>query len=428
MIKGAEICAGLGQDTTATPAPQGMAGIGGKIYKEEGEAIEAVEVTAENHLSQMMDMQTTDDNGIYAFEFQRSANVVINPKKNDEVLNGVTTYDILQLRKHILGFAELDSPYKMIAADVNHSNSITTADIVALRKVILQVEDTFKNNTSWRFIKADHEFANPANPFAEEIPEYATIPELTAEMKIDFVAIKVGDLNGNAVGRKALNQTTQSRNKSQIDFTIRDRQISKNTIETITFNLNKANIQALQMTLNFDPSLVEIIDIPVTNQIDKTNFGTRFLSRGALTMSWEAPTNTNKQLRFQLKVKTNRTLAVRELFTINSAFTPAEAYDGRGMVYQMGLVFLGNKYDYALFQNQPNPFKQTTTIRFTLPAKSQGKLTILDSTGRTLKSVEQTFEKGINEVEMKDLQQKGLLFYQLETEFGTRIQKMLRLE
>ena len=98
------------------------------------------------------------------------------------------------------------------------------------------------------------------------------------------------------------------------------------------------------------------------------------------------------------------------------------------MVYQMGLVCLGNKYDYALFQNQPNPFKQTTTIRFTLPAKSQGKLTILDNTGRTLQSIEQTFEKGINEVELKDWQAKGLFFYQLETEFGTRIQKMLRVD
>jgi len=29
---------------------------------------------------------------------------------------------------------------------------------------------------------------------------------------------------------------------------------------------------------------------------------------------------------------------------------------------------------------------------------------------------------------MNDVQQKGLLFYQLETAFGTRTQKMLRLE
>lgn len=429
IIKGAEICEELGQDTTGTvDTLGGMAGVGGQIFKESGEAVEAVEVTAENHLSERMDRSLTDTDGLYNFEFARSSNVNINPKKEDDILNGVTTFDILQLRRHILGFKELDSPYRMIAADVNHSNSVTTADIVALRKVILQVDETFKNNTSWRFIKADHQFADPANPFAEEMPEYATIAELQEAMEIDFIAIKIGDLNGNAVGSKALNSSAQSRNQPQIDFSLRDRQISKNTIETITFKLNKAAIQALQMTLSFDPSLVELVDIPATSQVSDANFGTRFLNRGILTMSWDTPTNTNEQLSFQLKVRPNKTVAVSELFTINSAFTPAEAYDGLGTVYQMGLVFLGDKYDYALFQNQPNPFKQATTIQFTLPAKSQGKLTILDSTGRTLKSVEQTFEKGINEVEMSGLQQKGLLFYQLETEFGTRIQKMLRLE
>ncbi|GEM_PF-5123386 len=429
VIKGADICAGLGQDTTVTvDTIGGMTGIIGQIFKESGEAIEAVEVTAENHLLEMIDRSLTDTDGQYNFEFARSSNVNINPKKEDDVLNGVTTFDILQLRRHILGFVELDSPYKMIAADVNHSNTITTADIVALRKVILQVDETFENNTSWRFIRADYEFANSANPFAEAIPEYATIPELQAAMEVDFIAIKVGDLNGNAVGQKALPIAAKSRNQHQIDFTLRDRQINKNTIETLIFNLNKADIQALQMTLSFDPSLVELIDIPATSQVSDANFGTRFLNRGALTMSWDAPTNTNEQLSFQLKVKTNKTVAVSELFTINSAFTPAEAYDGLGTVYQMGLAFLDNKYDYILFQNQPNPFKQATTIRFTLPAKSQGKLTILDSTGRTLKSVEQIFEKGINELEMNDVQQKGLLFYQLETAFGTRTQKMLRLE
>lgn len=428
VIKGADICAGLGQDTTMNEEPGGMAGIAGKIFKEEGEAVEAVEVIAENHLSEMMDMHLTDNSGTYAFEFQRSANVVINPKKEEDVLNGVTTFDILQLRRHILGFAELDSPYKMIAADVNRSNSITTADIVALRKVILQVDETFKNNTSWRFIQADHTFTDPSNPFSEAIPEYATVPELTEATNVDFVAVKIGDLNGNAIGQKSLNPMAQSRNRPQISVTTRDRQIKKNTIETITFNLAKTDIQALQMTLNFDPALVELVDIPAMGAIRKANFGTRFLSRGALTMSWEAPTNINESMSFQLKVKTNRTVAVSELFTINSAFTPAEAYDGLGKVYQVGLVFLDNKYDYALFQNQPNPFKQTTTIRFSLPAKSQGKLTILDNTGRTLKSIEQTFEKGINEVELIDLDQKGLLFYQLETAFGIQTQKMLRVE
>ncbi len=427
VIKGEDVCADLGQDTIATPPPSGMAGISGTIYLEGRQTIEAVSVMAENHLAEMMDEQTTDESGTYAFEFQRSSNVVINPNKNDDILNGVTTYDILQLRKHILGYEELDSPYKLIAADINHNNAITTADIVALRKAILQVNRTFENNTSWRFIKADHVFADPKNPFAEEMPEYATISELTQEMQVDFIGIKVGDLNGNAKGKRSLMENTaQARNTKRIAFEVVEKQIAANTVETINFTLTQKDIQALQLTVNFDPSLVDIIEIPVTNQVSTENFGTKFLQRGALTMSWDAPTNTNEFLHFTLKVKAKRTTAVSELFTINSTITPAVAYDGQGDAYGVDLAISANKYDYELLQNQPNPFKQATTIRFTLPAKSQGKLTILDSTGRTLKSIEQSFEKGINEVEVRDLQQMGLLYYQLKTDFGIRTQKMIR--
>jgi len=424
VIKGAAMCENLGQDTSSVDAPLTMAAVAGQIYLEDGEAVEGVAVSAENHLSEMMDMYMTDGGGAYAFEFQRSTNLLINPAKNDDILNGVTTYDILQLRKHILGREALDSPYKMIAADINHNNSITTADIVALRRVILQYEDTFKHNTSWRFIKADHEFSDVTNPFVDEMPEYAAIPDLRQELNIDFVAIKVGDLNGTATGNKAAG----ARSTKKVNFEIAEQSLSPNQIETLTFTIDNATIQALQLTLNFDPSLVNIIDFPKTSQVTEANFGTRFLERGALTMSWDAPTNTNEFFSFKLKVKAKSQTAVSELFTINSLITPAEAYDGQGTTHQVGLTTLDAIKDYALWQNQPNPFQKATTIRFSLPAQSQGKLTILDFTGRTLKTIQQHFRKGVNELIISDLTQNGVLYYRLETDFGTQTKKMLKMD
>ncbi len=423
VIKGEEVCEDLENDTSSFDI-SGMATIAGQIFLEDGEAVEGVAVTAANHLSEMMDMHMTDEKGAYAFEFQQNANLLINPAKNDDILNGVTTYDILQLRKHILGMEELDSPYKMIAADINQNNSITTADVVALRRVILQHEDKFRNNTSWRFIKADHEFSDLTNPFVDKIPEYANISELSNEMAIDFVAVKVGDLNGNA----ASNNTAGSRSTKKVNFEITEQPILPNQVETLTFTLDNPAIQAVQLTLNFDPNVVDIIDIPKTNQVTEANFGTRFLERGALTLSWDAPTNTNEFFSFKLKVKAKSQTAVRELFTINSLITPAEAYDGAGTTYQVGLTTLDAQTGFALLQNQPNPFQKATTIRFSLPAQSQGTLTIIDITGRTLKTIQQHFGKGINELTISDLHQKGVLYYRLETDFGTKTKKMIRMD
>jgi hypothetical protein len=95
----------------------------------------------------------------------------------------------------ILGVTPLNSPYKMIAADVNNSRSITTLDLIQLRRWILGVDVKFSNNTSWRFVRRDYVFPNPANPWAEEFPELLNVNDLYGALNNrDFVAVKIGVL------------------------------------------------------------------------------------------------------------------------------------------------------------------------------------------------------------------------------------------
>jgi hypothetical protein len=61
----------------------------------------------------------------------------ITPSKDDDALNGITTADIILIQKHILGLQTLDSPYKLIAADVNHDEKIGGNDIINIRKLLL---------------------------------------------------------------------------------------------------------------------------------------------------------------------------------------------------------------------------------------------------------------------------------------------------
>ena len=56
------------------------------------------------------------------------------PEKNDDLLNGVTTYDLVLIQKHILGIDQFSSPYKVIAADIDHNNKLTAIDLVELRE------------------------------------------------------------------------------------------------------------------------------------------------------------------------------------------------------------------------------------------------------------------------------------------------------
>ena len=118
------------------------------------------------------------------------------PEKDEDILCGVTTFDMVLIMRHILGIALLDSPYKMIAADVNKSNSISTLDLVAMQKVILLVENSFPNNESWRFVDASYVFPDPANPWVESFPEDIFIDFANGNVQTaNFTAIKIGDVN-----------------------------------------------------------------------------------------------------------------------------------------------------------------------------------------------------------------------------------------
>lgn len=141
----------------------------------------------------------TQVDGCYNLQLPDSEGVngQIQAKKEDSARNGVTTFDAVLARKHILNLTPFSSPYQYIAADVNGSGSVTTFDLVIMRKVILSIQDTFNNNIpNWHFIPADYEFSDPSNPLADDIP--TSIDFGNGVNTIDFIAVKTGDVNGSA--------------------------------------------------------------------------------------------------------------------------------------------------------------------------------------------------------------------------------------
>jgi len=122
----------------------------------------------------------------------------LTPKLDENPLNGVSTFDILLIQRHILGIQALNSPYKMIAADVNNSRSITTLDMIQLRKLILGLDSKFTHNRAWRFVDATYIFPNPTNPWQGSFPESSSIASWRPNPSTNFVAIKIGDLNSSA--------------------------------------------------------------------------------------------------------------------------------------------------------------------------------------------------------------------------------------
>lgn len=140
----------------------------------------------------------SDDAGKFEFDNLPDQPSALRPHFSDDWTNGVSTFDLALISKHILGIQPLASPYKMIAADANHSNSITTFDIVLLRKLLLGVSDTLDGNTSWRFVAAEYVFPDANNPFSAPFPETIHLDSLSGMPdSAQFIGIKIGDVNNS---------------------------------------------------------------------------------------------------------------------------------------------------------------------------------------------------------------------------------------
>ena len=72
---------------------------------------------------------------------------------------------------------------------------------------------------------------------------------------------------------------------------------------------------------------------------------------------------------------------------------------------------LGNS-DFSMEQNVPNPFDNQTTINYTLPKNTKASLTIFDMTGKLIKDINLTNQKGQVLIQASDIG-KGMFLYSL---------------
>lgn len=123
------------------------------------------------------------------------ANNYVTPSKKSNPTNGVTTFDLLEIQKHILGNKLLDTPYKILAADANLDGKVSLQDVVLLQKLLLGLITELPHGKSWRFTPKDFTFINPANPFPA--PQQIVVPNTADPVpsSFNFIGVKIGDVN-----------------------------------------------------------------------------------------------------------------------------------------------------------------------------------------------------------------------------------------
>jgi hypothetical protein len=412
-----------------------FANIEGVISTEEDDNIEDVQVSLTQNNSPMSNF-TTETDGTYSFfSLPEFANYEVRPSLNADPLNGVSTYDIVLIQKHLLGIAPLTSPYKLIAADINSSTNISAIDMVELRRLILGIYQEFPNNKSWRFVDDSFEFADVNDPWP--FRESATFNPLNGnQIETDFTGVKIGDINGTVLANSLLGGTPRG-DLDDLRFEIEDQNFEAN--EEVRVAVTAANfeqIEGYQFTMEMTNSKLRLVGVESgAIEMDAGNFGTTMEARGMITTSWsnfDGKTVAPEETLFTMIFTATEAGELSDVMKVSSRYTRAEAYQA-GELMDVKLDFVSEGIvinDFALYQNDPNPFKAFTIIGFDLPEAMNGSITVYDVSGRVLKVIEGSYAKGYNEEKLvrKDIAASGVMYYQFDSEKYSATKKMIIVE
>lgn len=421
------------------PDTGGIAGLEGSISTEYGSAVSGVMMSVKN-VEMPTPVSISDAQGEYYIQVFAGMEFEVGASKDTDPLEGVTTLDLVKIQQHLLQINLLNSPYKIIAADVNNDGVLSTFDLLLIQANLVGNIEGFPGNSSWRFVPADYQFVNPANPLEEDFPEskwYSGLNGMLSQQ--DWIAIKIGDVNysfnpensaENRDSRSVYHLLVSSEIEELDDYTYRVPVYFShfNGLSGMQFSLPLESQFGLIKALNLDYSDLE------------TSAGFDYLldvKSGNLNLSWYdgRGLKVDSRLRaFNLIVESRNLEKFIENLTFSSEGRLApEAYSSMGEIFDLGIRSeiqrLSGERAFELYQNAPNPFGSHTTIGFTLPERMDVVLEIYSEDGRLIRRIETTADAGMNQISLSDDGfTSGLYYYRLEAGEFSGVKSMIKID
>lgn len=354
--------------------------------------------------------------------------------KDDNPLNGVTTFDLVLISRHILGLQALDSPYKIIAADANRSNSLTTSDIIELRKLILGIYAKLPNNTSWRFVNAGFVFPAPSNPFQAAFSEGRSWGEIIASSTADFYGLKIGDVNCSALTSVA----APAEERTLATLLLPDVELPAGAVVDIPLRLAAAEAWlGWQGSLVFDAQALAIEQVASVN-LPGWSSDNHALLEGQINLSWSGAQPVTLLPGDDLLTIRLRTLRPVKLRTALALADPtklglrAEAYRANENPVHLALQFSASPAltaeENAIFAPQPNPTGAGARIPIRLAQAGTVTLELTDLTGRLLLCTTMLLDAGTQSLDLPAIAfpQAGLYGWRVKAGTMVRSGKVVR--
>ncbi|MBC7449360.1 MAG: IPT/TIG domain-containing protein, partial [Hymenobacteraceae bacterium] len=318
----------------------------------------------------------TNANGQFTFPgLVATGTYGLYPSKANDVTvnNGLSVLDLALMQRHILGVAPLANAYKVVAADVDRSGTVTVADVALARGVLLGSTPAFPMGRRWVFVRNDQSFVNQNAPWP--IDTFRIYNSLTTAVGQGFVGCRLGDIDNS------WDATIPRPAPGVVPVALRMEDVAGQPGQRLTVPVRIAggfqDISALQLTAAWDPAALRLAaaaagDLPgvAVNQIHAT-------ATGRLPLVWTDAAGTSQSrpagavvvyLTFDVLQASGATA-----LDLTSDVVPAQAYDHalalHALTVRPGSVTigaLGTTADAAAGQSlllYPNPARETVTLR-----------------------------------------------------------------
>jgi len=360
---------------------------------------------------------------------------LLKPVLNTHPEEGVNTMDVLLTAAHVGNILTLNTPNKLIAADANHDNQINADDLLDVVKVITGQSTAFTNNSAWRFIPQPYTFPDPLHPLATAFPESAVLNSGTSTY--NFTGIKTADVDGT-VNTNLLGSPDDRSPEELVDFQAPDIAFTAGQIISVDIlTPDMFTLAAFQFTLGYDLSALQLVGI-TPGLVPGAQIG-NLPAQGKVAASWYsavvlagASWGNQRFVAFTLSFKSLQNGLLKEKLSMNSTVAASQAYDNQLKTLDAVLEFhaVQNTQSLAVLHPvQPNPAHEQIIASYTMPDAGRLTLRLVDaSSGQTVlenRDIQAPKGEGQTVLDISALNVSGLLILQMESEFGTGVQKVI---
>jgi hypothetical protein len=358
----------------------------------------------------------------------------IEALKDDNPLEGVSTFDLIKIARHLRDIEPLPQPYGILAAEINGTTAITSADIVELRKLLLGIYKELPNVNAWRFVNAKYDFQNPANLFDEPFLQGVTLAPDNTPTLYEFVGVKTGDVNCSYAH---VTQPGGAEERRAVALTLPDISLAPGQTLEIPLSLGEAGEWfGLQGSLLYDTKnvVIEAVMPGGLRGLDASSWY-HLPQKGTFSFVWfdALPQHTAVDAPFVvLRVRALKTIDLREAIRLDPEALNPEAYDAGGNTRALHLNFIEKKStpgsETQIFAPQPNPTAAGAQMSVHLSEDVPVVLDIFDLSGKNIYHNKVQLDAGIHQIEAPEaiFPHSGVYVWRIQAGEVSRSGKLIR--